>query len=141
MRTLASRASSFEISRHETGGNAIGIGLADFTTRRLVDKIDIAVTNLNCITAVTPEKARIPIAFENDRLALSAVFQTIGPKDASSVRLAWIRNTLALDDLWVSPAALAAIAPGVVERTAGPVDMAFDRRRQPAIAMVIGVES
>jgi hypothetical protein len=110
----------------ETGGNAIGIGLADFTTRRLVNKIDFAAMNLNCITAVTPEKARIPISFENDRLALAAVFQTIGPKDAGTVRLAWIRNTLALDDLWVSPAALASVAPDLVERTAGPVDIAFD---------------
>src|SRR5919201_4447581 len=37
----------------ESYGNATGIGNADFTTRRLVDKIDMKATLINCITACT----------------------------------------------------------------------------------------
>ncbi|UCF94500.1 MAG: DUF362 domain-containing protein, partial [Desulfobacterales bacterium] len=61
-----------------TYGNAIGIGLADYTTRRVVDKIDFTALNLNAITAVAPEKGRIPIALSTDREALEAALRTIG---------------------------------------------------------------
>ena len=110
----------------ETYGNAIGIGLADFTTQRCVDKIDVNVTNINCITAVTPEKARIPITLPNDKEALQAAFKTIGPKDENSVRLLWIKNTSNIVNLMVSPAAKDAIPPEKMEVLRGPVKMEFD---------------
>src|SRR5262249_57264340 len=37
----------------ESYGNATGIGNADFTTRRLVEKIDMKPTLINCITPCT----------------------------------------------------------------------------------------
>ncbi len=37
-------------------GSAIGIGQADFTTRRLVDKIDFPVTAINCLTSCAPSR-------------------------------------------------------------------------------------
>jgi hypothetical protein len=87
-----------------TGGNAIGLGLADYVHRRVVDKMDAGMTALNCITAVAPEKARIPIVVPSDRLALEDAFRSIGLWNASSVRLAWIINTSDLRRLAVSPA-------------------------------------
>jgi hypothetical protein len=86
-----------------TGGNAIGLGLADYVHRRVVDKMDAGMTALNCITAVAPEKARIPIVEPSDRLALEAAFRSIGLWDTESVRLAWIVNTSDLRRLAVSP--------------------------------------
>ena len=47
-----------------------GIGLADITTKRLVDKIDYAVTYKNCITGISLEKGAIPMHFANDREAV-----------------------------------------------------------------------
>jgi len=88
----------------KTGGNAIGIGLADFVHRRVVDKMDPAITALNSITAVAPEKGMVPIALPSDRRALEAALQSIGPWDADSVRLAWIMNTAELNRIAVSPA-------------------------------------
>jgi hypothetical protein len=111
----------------ETYGNAIGIGLSDFTTQRCVDKIDVNVTNINCITAVTPEKARIPITLPNDKEALQAAFKTIGPKDENSVRLLWIKNTSNIVNLMVSPAAKDAIPSEKIEVLRGPVEMEFDQ--------------
>jgi len=87
-----------------TGGNAIGLGLADYVHRRVVDKMDAEMTALNCITAVAPEKARIPIVLTSDRRALEAAFRSIGLWTAESVRLAWIINTSDLKRLAVSPA-------------------------------------
>jgi len=43
----------------ETHGNAIGIGLADFTTTRLVRSMDQRVTYLNVLTALSPHCAKI----------------------------------------------------------------------------------
>jgi hypothetical protein len=86
----------------KTEGNAIGIGLADFTTQRAVDKIDFEALNTNCITAVTPEKGRIPITLETDKAAIEAAFKTIGLWTPEGVRTAWISNSASLEWLAVS---------------------------------------
>ena len=92
-----------------THGNATGIGMADFTTSRLVDKIDQPVTQINCITGMCPESSRIPIAFETDREAVSAAFDTSGVLKPEDLRLVWIKNTLELEYLFASEALLAEI--------------------------------
>ncbi len=83
-------------------GNAVGIGLADFTTRRLVDKIDLHKIAVNSITAMTPEKGRIPIALETDRAVLDACIETIGAVPLEKARIAHVRNTLEIGQLDVS---------------------------------------
>lgn len=88
----------------KTGGNAIGVGLADFVHRRVMDKMDPHITALNSITAVAPEKGRLPIALASDREALEAALRSIGLWHPDSVRIAWIRNTADLKTLAVSPA-------------------------------------
>jgi hypothetical protein len=110
----------------EAYGNAIGIGLADFATLRCVEKIDVEVTNLNCITAITPENARIPMILPNDKEAIQAALKTIGPKDEKTVRLLWIKNTSNIVNLMVSPAAKDAMVPGKFEILKGAVKMEFD---------------
>jgi hypothetical protein len=86
----------------KTHGNAVGIGLADFIHRRIIDKIDRHATNVNCVTSVAPEKARIPILCETDREAIDQALATSGPVTPESVRLVWIRNTMALGEMFVS---------------------------------------
>ena len=90
----------------EAHGNAIGIGLADYTTRRLADKVDAHATAINAIAASVPEKSRIPIALETDRLAVEAALNTIGVVEPEAARLVHIRNTLELGELDVSHALL-----------------------------------
>jgi hypothetical protein len=85
-------------------GNAIGIGLADITTRRLVDKIDHHATYINSITGISLEKAAIPMSVENDRRAIEIALGSIGlisPNDSKIVR---IKNTLELETVEVSEA-------------------------------------
>ena len=88
----------------KTGGNAIGLGLADFVHQRVVRKMDVEMTAFNCITAVAPEKGRIPICLSSDRQLLEAALGTIGIWTPPSLRLAWIVNTSNLKQLAVSPA-------------------------------------
>lgn len=83
-------------------GNANGIGLADVTTTRLVNKIDLHKTFVNAITAISPEKAAIPIHFETDRLCLEACMKTTGVNDPKSLRVVRIKNTAKLEYVQVS---------------------------------------
>jgi hypothetical protein len=77
-----------------TYGSGIGIGLADFTTQRLVDKLDHRPTYINCLTAMTPEKARVPMTGRTDREVMEWAFLTIGAIAPQQARVMRIRNTL-----------------------------------------------
>lgn len=86
----------------KTHGNALGIGLADFVTKKVVDKIDYRATHINSVTAITPEKARLPIVCENDKEAVDFAIATAGPVDSESVKIVWINHTSRLDEMWIS---------------------------------------
>jgi hypothetical protein len=88
----------------ESHGNAIGVGLADYTTERLLGKMDRKVTATNAITAMTPEKGRMPIALETDRAAVEAALVTIGAVEPENARLIHIKNTLEMSELHISQA-------------------------------------
>jgi hypothetical protein len=93
----------------ETHGSAVGIGLADYTTNRLVDKTDHFATAINCIAANTPEKGRVPIALKTDREAVEAALESIGPVDPEEARVVHIKNTLEIAEFDVSEALLGEI--------------------------------
>lgn len=86
----------------KTKGNALGVGLADFVLKRVTDKMDYKSTYLNCVTAVTPEKGKLPIVCENDKEAIDFAIATAGPVDAENIRMVWIKNTSSLDTMLVS---------------------------------------
>jgi len=86
----------------ETQGNAQGIGLADFTTKKLVDKIDFSKTYTNALTAYRTDSPKIPIFLHNDRDVLNTVLNLAGVKNPSEFRLLWIKNTLELHKMIIS---------------------------------------
>jgi hypothetical protein len=88
----------------QSNGNAIGIGLTDITTQRLVDKIDYDVTYKNCITGISPEKGAVPMFFGNDRRAIEVALDTIGLVSPQRSKIVRIKNTLQLDTVAVSEA-------------------------------------
>ena len=91
----------------QTHGNAVGVGLADFVTQKLADKIDYESTYINCITAVTPEKGRLPIVCPNDYEALNSAICTCGPVDEANIKIVWIKNTSKLDEMYISEGLIA----------------------------------
>ncbi len=108
-------------------GNACGIGLADFTHRDVVHAMDVQATNTNCVTAVNPEKARIPIICESDREALDLCLATIGLTSPEEARLIRIQNTLHLTEVVVSESLYQQMnGRADLEYLAGPLPMEFD---------------
>lgn len=88
----------------ETHGNAIGIGLADFTTRRLVEAIDRQATSINVLTALSLHLAKTPMYFDTDREAIEhALVSTCLPNTAAA-RVVRIPDTLSLENVEVSEA-------------------------------------
>ena len=83
-------------------GNALGIGLADFITRRLYNKIDFRETYENILTSTFTDRGRIPIIAETDLQAVRYAMRTWGPVDAVEASIIRIKNTLHLDELYVS---------------------------------------
>jgi hypothetical protein len=111
----------------ETEGNAIGIGYAEYTTKRLVKKIDPVPTAINAITGMGPEGARIPIAFDKDRDALQSAFDNSGVLDPKDLRLVWVKNTLELEFLWAAESMLQEVkANPSLEIVSGLQDVPFD---------------
>jgi hypothetical protein len=89
-----------------THGNATGIGLADFTTTRLVRSMNYRATVINCLTAGYPEGASLPVYFDSDRETIEAALAIIGTRSADHGRVMRIRNTLCLEEVEVSEACL-----------------------------------
>jgi len=108
-------------------GNATGIGLADITTQKLVDKIDYAATYKNCITGISLEKAAVPMHFGNDRGAIEVALGCIGAIPAAKSKIVRIKNTLRLDSAEVSEAYAAMIQQKPdLEILSGPDAMEFN---------------
>jgi len=107
-------------------GNAVGIGLADFTTKRLVDKIDWRVTTANVLTSGNLERVKVPLVFESDRGALEAAAFRERAVTWHDMRFLGLRDTLHLRDLVVSRALLET-AVETVDVIRGPFTPAFDR--------------
>jgi hypothetical protein len=83
-------------------GNATGVGLADFVTERLVEKIDREATYLNCLTSGSPMRAAVPMTLPNDESLFDAVWKALKPERLDQVRMMVIDNTLHLEEAWIS---------------------------------------
>ena len=88
----------------ESNGNATGIGLADFTTTRLVEKVDRYATYMNGITGLGPQKSKIPFYYDTDREAIEVALSTIGLTPPEEAKVARVESTLKLATLDVSEA-------------------------------------
>ena len=93
----------------KTYGSGIGLGLADFVTQRLVDKLDHRPTYINCLTAMAPEKGRIPMTAQTDREAIEWAFVTAGAVEPPQARVVRIKNTLHPERFYASEGLLAEI--------------------------------
>jgi len=87
----------------ETHGNANGIGLADLTTRRLVDSIDYKSTYTNVLTTRLWSAGRLPVILESDR---EAVEVAVGDTPLDEICFVRIKDTLHLEELEISAALL-----------------------------------
>jgi hypothetical protein len=110
----------------QTHGNALGIGMADVTTERLVRQIDWEPTRINALSASIPSRIRVPAHFASDRECLQWVGATTGHLDPAQLTCGWIRNTLALDRLAISHNLRSRIAQQPQVEIEAEIDLAWD---------------
>ncbi len=90
----------------KTHGNATGIGLAEFTTTRLVNKIDYHATYTNVITGQHVSAGAVPLHYETDQEVMDIALESIGLIGVPNARVLWIKNTLDLGEVEASVAYL-----------------------------------
>ncbi|MEH7117939.1 lactate racemase domain-containing protein [Neobacillus vireti] len=94
----------------QSEGNANGVGTADFTTQRLVDKMDKEGTYANGLTSTVCAPTKIATTLPNDKQAIQAAVKTCNILDFTKVKLVRIKNTLELSQIEVSEPLLSYIA-------------------------------
>lgn len=96
----------------ESEGNALGMGIADVTTKRLYDKVDIQKTYMNTITSGFLERCFIPVVAPTDKEAIRIALQTCGRAvDQDTARIMLIDSTLELSHIYISSALLPEVPP------------------------------
>jgi hypothetical protein len=107
-------------------GNAIGLGLAEIVTDRLVNKTDWEPTRINGLTSLGLASIRTPIHFPTDRECLQTIMPTVGKFEMSEVTVGWIRNSLELGTLALSENLRPEIAKNPMLEILDARDMEFD---------------
>jgi len=78
-------------------GNALGVGLADFITRRLREAIDEDKTRVNALTTGDMQRMAIPCTLRDDEELIGTLRQRYG-----DLRWMFIPNTLHVEKIYVS---------------------------------------
>ena len=112
----------------ESHGNAIGVGMADVTTQKLISKMKLEFMYINAFTSkmVLP-LAKLPIIAAEDREAIGVALRTCVRVKKGMERVVLIKNTLELAKIAVSEPLLAeARNDSAVEVLSEPQEMQFD---------------
>ena len=111
-------------------GNGLGIGLADFTTRRFLEEYDPGTSYVNLLTATEPgnqtSEGPLPLALDSDREAIEVALYSSLANGAP--RVCRIKNTGLLDTMWISEALIdEARKDSAITVEAGPSEMPYDQ--------------
>lgn len=108
-------------------GNASGCGMADFISRRLRDAVNEEYTIVNSLTGMKAFLANIPPTLETDRLVFQACIKAAGQIRTEDLKLAIVRNSRSLEEIWLSGAAWEAVSePGRAEKLSEFGGVPFD---------------
>lgn len=114
----------------QSAGNAAGIGLADFCSQRVVEKMNKRFTYLNAVTSRNTICSNIPLHFDSDLETLRQTLLSVGAIEPRNLRLLRIRDTLSLTHIEASEALLPELRnhPNVAH-IADLRDLPFDAER------------
>jgi len=90
----------------ESHGNGLGIGMSDFSTKRVFDKLDFDTMYPNSLTSTVPGPSRLPMIMQDDRTAIKAAIHTANVPDTKNLRVVRIADSAHLSRLMVSEALL-----------------------------------
>ena len=85
-------------------GNALGIGNADFITKKLFDRIDFVQMYPNSLTNTVTKPVKMPMVLRDDEMAIKAVIKTCNDIDFKNPRVVLINNSLHVGEIWLSEA-------------------------------------
>ncbi|WP_307406744.1 nickel pincer cofactor-dependent isomerase, group 22 [Neobacillus ginsengisoli] len=113
----------------QSEGNANGVGTADFTTQRLVDKMDKEGTYANGLTSTVVAPTKIATTLPTDKQAIQAAIKTCNILDFKNVKMVRIKNTLVLSEIEVSESLLEYVEKHPnMERSSDLYDFSFDKK-------------
>lgn len=84
----------------------MAIGLADCTTRRLFERMDLEQTYPNAITNTVVGEMKIPMIMENDKLAVQVAMKSCNEIGRARPRVVHIHTTLEMERIEISEAML-----------------------------------
>lgn len=88
----------------ETHGNAVGMGMADFSTKRLFEKADLEKSYPNGLTSTVVMNIKVPVLLKNDREAIQAAIKTCNEIDKKNAAIVRIPNSLHIEYIHISEA-------------------------------------
>jgi hypothetical protein len=88
-------------------GNAMGIGLANYTTRHVAENADLYSMYFNAAASTMTQEVHFPMVLPDERDVVNACVASGWRLEAADTRLCIIHSTLHLDEVLVSPALLA----------------------------------
>ncbi|MBW4845759.1 MAG: nickel-dependent lactate racemase [Lachnospiraceae bacterium] len=112
----------------ETHGNCNGIGLADVTTKRLVDKIDVDCTYPNVCTSTVLCTPKIPLFTHTDQACIQIALKTCNYIDREHTRIVRIKDTMNLEEIYISESMVEeAVEMEHIEFIEGPGEWGFNK--------------
>ena len=90
----------------ESHGVAVGMGMFDVMLRSVLDGIDLNATYVNTLSAKLIEEARIPMMAQSEEEAIRIAVKAQRGLDKAALKIVKIRNTLELEEIWISDALL-----------------------------------
>ncbi|PKL25969.1 MAG: hypothetical protein CVU90_15470 [Firmicutes bacterium HGW-Firmicutes-15] len=117
-----------------SGGNAVGMGLADVIHKKLLEKVDFPVSYVNAETSLSPNSVKIPITYASDEEAWAAILRLTGFTDTEYPKIIWIRNTSELQYILTN-------SPEMIpdEDLDGPLEFTFDEDGNlPDFSVLVG---
>lgn len=108
-------------------GNALGVGLADFITRQLFERIDFAALKENILTATFYQRGKTPLVLEDEKEIVEVCLKHFQRRGRERAKVIIIKDTLNLSDIYVSEAVLGELKDrSDIEVISEPKEVAFD---------------
>jgi len=86
----------------QSGGNALGIGLADLVHEQLRSKIDFEKMYVNARVSMSHHLVRLPMVMGTDREALAFAFASLNSPSPGEQSVVWIESTQNLERIAIS---------------------------------------
>lgn len=87
-------------------GNGLGIGQADTTTLRFLNKMDFLSTYPNALTSTVFLPVKLAMVLKNDEMAIKGAIKTCNEINTSNAKIVMIENTLSIEEIYLSSAFL-----------------------------------